>query len=755
MASTSKLRRLVRWALAVAYSGFIFAYAFVVVRSWIAFTNYFGVERGGKIVDTAVPIIGVLACLLIVVAIGRRPLRSYLWLAAVLAGYAYLLTLWAVYPVERIHLLVYSLLAWMYFRALRLDFGLRGSLVGAAVAVFVVGTADEVLQRFIPDRSMSLEDMILNWCAGGLGIVGLVALSREAAAQWTAAPNSIRKFAVSYVLPVALAAGLGHQVWTQYLYPPLNVILVTVDCARPDRFGVYGYERDTTPYLNDLMKDGVRFDNAYSQAAWTSPGVVSTLTGLYPRSHGVVISDRSVFESVDTLLDIFKREGYLTPDMTYLTAAPNFYNLGGDKVEGIDVTVSGEIGSIAKWISDNHRKPFFLWYHYRSLHFPYNPRKGAMVFPPALPENEPPPVIRDVVQKEVIIPWGEAEFTEEHKPWLDSLYDAQVRQFDSKFEAIRYRLSLHRILKNTLIVITADHGDELLEHGYVGHASTAVHSRHYDEHIHIPLMMYGPRVVPKKQAFDNLVEQVDVAPTIVDAMGWEIPADMQGRSLLPLMRGEPFEDRPVFAESIEGGYQSKEEMKDHWLRSVRTKDWKLIVRTSPEGEQFELYNLKEDPGEHVNVYADEPEVRMELMGALTRWITRTIDDRIAFRERERLLLAKRQELADAKSAPPPEIIAPENGITIDYESSGGQVVVKWTGNPKANYIIQYHIGTGWHTLKGKLENAGTEKLFGPVPRDGWAPLHQWNPFRLRVRQWAAEDKWSDWLVVNVAPLDEK
>ena len=77
---------------------------------------------------------------------------------------------------------------------------------------------------------------------------------------------------------------------------------------------------------------------------------------------------------------------------------------------------------------------------------------------------------------------------------------------------------------------------------------------------------------------------------------------------------------------------------------------------------------------------------------------------------------------------------------------------RWTGNPEAAYIIEYNVGDGWHTLRGKVPVVGTEQVFGPLPQDGWEPLYQWNPYRVRVRPRDLPDGWSDWITITIAPL---
>ena len=358
------------------------------------------------------------------------------------------------------------------------------------------------------------------------------------------------------------------------------------------------------------------------------------------------------------------------------------------------------------------------------------------------------------IQQEVIIPRGEAQFTQEHQPWVDALYDAEIRQFDSIFESIRYRLSLHHKLRNTIIVITADHGEELIEHGHVGHGSTALHSKHYDECLHIPLIIHCPREIPEHRVIDTMAQQVDILPTVFDMMGWEIPEEVQGRSLLPAIRGEEMADVPVFAESIEGGYQSKPDMQSTFVRSVRTTEWKFIARMAPEFHEYELYNLVDDHGEQRNVFAEHPAIGDSLLGQLLDWLSDNAIARERIEEREAKLVREVAAL-DPANLTVPEVLEPEDGTILFYESLGGTVEAKWTGNPDAAYVIEYDIGEGWHNIKGTYPvEIGTEHTFGPIPPDGWKPLHQWNPYRLRVRPKGLPDGWSEWITIELAPYKE-
>jgi len=721
---------------------------------WDFLTRVLTNEGAIRTVNLAVPIVGIVVAAFILIAARVRRLSSYLWLTVVVAGYTYLLTLHCEYPVERVHLIQYSLLAYIFFLAFNLDLSERSSYIFTACTVFLVGASDELLQLVLSDRSCTLADMVTNWSAGGLGLIGLLALRRDGIWKWYARRPRAVRVAVGYLLPAAIAVWLGGQLWTRYLYPPINVILVTVDCLRPDHMSCYGYDRETTPALDKLARDGAVFTSMYAQAPWTAPGLVSSLTGLYPAVHGVDGNGKTLPESVDTLLDLFRDRGYKVPDFNYITIDPTFHNLGAEPVTDIDVPGLGEIRALNQWINVHHWEPFCIWYHYRRVHLPYDPPEQFRIFPPADdPEAEPPPEIQ-AVQKEVIIPYDSVSFSEESKQWLDALYDAQLRQLDRFIDGLRYRLALHHLLKHTLIIITADHAEELLDHGFVGHGSTAVHATMYDEVLRIPLVIYCPRVVPKGRVLDVMAQQVDLVPTVCELVGIPVPENVQGRSLVPAMHDERLDDVPVFAETVEGGYQAKDEMKSTWLRSVRTREWKLIHKTSPAGDTFELYDLVRDPAEQRNVFSANSAIAGELLTELADWITENEDARSVVRQRDTASMTAESAGsggADVMSEIP-RIIAPADGDVLEYNSSQGSVTFNWTGDPDADYIIEYHIGTGWHTLRGKMPVVGTRQVFGPLPQDGWEPLHQWNPYRVRVRRRGVPDGWSDWITVDIAPL---
>lgn len=803
------IRRIVlRWCIALLYTAAIFAVT-VFVNFWGLLTGLLdSTELAGDVLNYAVPLAGLGIVVFALYRVRRRRIRSLLWLAAVVCGYVYMLTLHCEYPADQIHLVQYSLLAWLFYRALVLSFpegrlqqpgqgflrrglwSVRNSaaLLLAIVLTFAVGAADEGLQYLsswfhrryagveqpgalvrwllaaVNPRRGDIADIMTNWVAGGLGIVGLLALMEGGYWNWHKRRRLGTRFVLGYVLPVALVGIACHQVYTRFIDRPINLILITVDCCRPDRMSAYWsapeftYDDDknltpTTAYLDKLMPDAIRFDNAYAQACWTAPGIVSTMSGLYPHAHGVDRMGRTLPASVTTLLDGFRERGYTVPNLAYVTEDPTFHNLGS--VQPLDENKDHR-SVLTDWIGMNHREPFAVWYHYRDLHLPYVPDEPHLLYPPVVPGAEMPEKIREIVQKEVIVPRDLVRFTPEEKAWLDGLYDAQVHQFDWFFESLRYKLKLHHILDDTLIVITADHGEELLEHGDLGHGSTLIHSKHYEELLRIPLIFYCPKLIETGRTVPAMVEQVDILPTVFALMGWPIPAEVQGRSLLPAIRGEEIEAQPVFAASIEGGYQSKPEMANSWVHSMRERNWKLIERVGDGERAYELYDLSRDPGEQRDLAHTNTALVQRMGSQISDWLAASVMVYEEIVQREEALRAEAEQggRVDPSLLTTPVIVYPENNAVIRYDDLDGRIAIRWTGYEQATYVVQHEVGQGLHRLpRNELDVVGTEKVFGPFDIVFWNSLEQWNPYRIRIRPKDLPDAWSAWAEATVAPVE--
>jgi len=412
-----------------------------------------------------------------------------------------------------------------------------------------------------------------------------------------------------------------------------NILLFTIDACRPDHFGCYGYNRNTTPNIDRLAGDGVLFTHAFSQSAWTTPGMISIFTSLYTPTHGVDAKDRTLKDDVLTLTKVLKKNGYAAPVLPKFVDIPNYWHLGFEVVDKEQFQAE-EGEDLLKLLEAYKGQRFFIWYHYHGLHLPYNPQNPydkifqEDIFNGISADTE----AVSVVKKKSVIKNNSVNFNSTDRKVIIALYDGQVRQLDDYIGQLTEKMKKWGILDNTVIIVTSDHGEELFEHGFIGHASTSLNAKLYDEIIHIPLIIWWPKKI-KHRVVDELVQQIDVMPTILDILGLPIPEGVQGYSLVPSMQGKPAHNlRPVFCETILGGYQSTKEMEDIKLRCVRTKEWKLIYTNTltsnvssgglDEGK-YELYNFSSDPKEERDIFENHPEVAKELKKKLFQWIVTT------------------------------------------------------------------------------------------------------------------------------------
>jgi arylsulfatase A-like enzyme len=275
-----------------------------------------------------------------------------------------------------------------------------------------------------------------------------------------------------------------------------------------------------------------------------------------------------------------------------------------------------------------------MWYHYHGLHLPYNPQNPydkifqEDIFGGVSAETE----AVALVKAKSVIKNGSVSFNSAEKKAVIALYDGQIRQLDDYIGLLKEKMKQWGILDNTILIITSDHGEELFEHGFIGHASTSLNAKLYDEIIHIPLIIRWPKKI-KHRVVGELVQQIDIMPTILDILGIPVSEGLQGRFLPISTQGKLTDNsRPVFCETILGGFQSTKEMEDIRLRCVRTDEWKLIYTNTPTSAvssggssngNYELYNLRNDPMEDKNIFENHPEVARELKKKLFQWIETT------------------------------------------------------------------------------------------------------------------------------------
>lgn len=372
---------------------------------------------------------------------------------------------------------------------------------------------------------------------------------------------------------------------------PLNLLLLTVDAWRPDFVDEHAGIR-LLPSL-DLLGPLVRFERAWSTGPWTTPGMISLFTGEAAARHGVAYSWSAPREDGPALFRTLARDGWSVPNLSYLNRLDNYSRLGfaaedspAPPADPGDPTLRQAIRSTPE--------PFALWYHYRFLHLPYwasdrfRRRMGVL---------EVPEPLRQTVGALHVAPRDTVRIPPDAAEIVRRMYAAGVLELDEflarTFEALRDRGALGR----TLVVLTSDHGEELLEHGHVGHASTAHGATLYEEVLRIPLLFADPRVGAPRRV-QARVQCSDVYRTVLSLL--ERPdAAGDGVDLSEVvLGGEPSlpADRILSFHASRRGFQTPREMEGHEVSGWSDGRRKVVVERFGALRAWE-FDLEADPGE--------------------------------------------------------------------------------------------------------------------------------------------------------------
>ncbi|MDF1798972.1 MAG: sulfatase [Planctomycetota bacterium] len=274
--------------------------------------------------------------------------------------------------------------------------------------------------------------------------------------------------------------------------PPRNLVLVVVDTLRADHTGLGGYERDTTPFLDTLAaaEGSAVFGRALSSAPWTKPSVASLLTGLDPRAHGVTQHHERLHSGHLTLAEHFAAAGYQTAGFqtNMLLASVFGYDQGfevwGEQHLATHATSTGDALNAAaeRWLTTERdpERPFFLYVHHYEPHFDYL-ESGERWYP-----DYPGPLTGDESMDELV--GAKDKLRAEELRFLESRYDAEIRLQDRMLGDLWDALAASDAAADTLFVVTADHGEEFLEHGDLSHEFKL-----FEELVHVPLLVHDPR----------------------------------------------------------------------------------------------------------------------------------------------------------------------------------------------------------------------------------------------------------------------
>ena len=400
--------------------------------------------------------------------------------------------------------------------------------------------------------------------------------------------------------------------------PGPNVLYVVIDTLRADHLGCYGYERDTSPFLDELAAGGTRFDDPVAAAAWTKPATGTLLTGLYPSRHGALYhgSELHLPEGHLSLAETMRRAGYVSAGFI---SNPNIkrqykFDVGFDEYFDSPVEDTIALASmrtswfgrvlfeltrrqfnwkyendaasmnrhVTAWLESNHERPFFLYVHYIDPHSPYAP---------------PAEYARRFQQQRD----GLLLFNERERELGQDLYDGEIRYVDDQLRALSAEMRRLGVWEDTLVVVTSDHGEEWFEHDVQGHGFSL-----YQGVVRVPLIFAGPNV-PAGHVVEEPVQTVDLAATMLDLaeVGQQSLGD--GHSFRDALSDEAWYQDETYHLENEFGMELSDR-RSFVFNGVRRGRWKLVLTEADayKGELGpQLYDLESDPLEQHNLITAE------------------------------------------------------------------------------------------------------------------------------------------------------
>ena len=394
----------------------------------------------------------------------------------------------------------------------------------------------------------------------------------------------------------------------------MNIILIGIDALRADHLGCYGYRRNTSPNIDALARKGVCFKKCFSQAYLTAPSFMSIMTSRYPTYHGIT-SNISGAKSgcraevadpnVPTLAEILKNNGYHT---AAFTDGGNLYDKLGFS-RGFDYySINRGCGKkkaiipendILYWLEENKNNDFFLFFHTYSVHSPWvTPEKyrntfgkgGAKFYRDEKTENIAAEYA-DMYARELgeyleLLASVAGKNSAEDVEHLKDLYDCAILYMDQFIGKVAKCLEDLGISDKTIIIFTADHGEEFFEHGKLSH------QQFYNELLSVPLIIYSP-AADLTRLTGGVARSIDIYPTVLELLGIKIKHPIHGAALLSNNKNTA--PHPIVSELGERGM------------AIQGDKYKYIFQGSDE-----LYDLTNDPMERNNIAPEHPDAVLRM-----------------------------------------------------------------------------------------------------------------------------------------------
>ncbi len=375
------------------------------------------------------------------------------------------------------------------------------------------------------------------------------------------------------------------------------MILIVVDTLRADHLSTYGYPRITSPNLDAWAAGGRVYERAQSASSWTLPTFGTLLTGYLPMRHGAGYAEpkNKLSSSVVTIAEMLVDRGFRTGAVVNNPFLKRGFGVdrgfgeydmafaSNDRHRPADAVVSRSLELVDQWGAD----PFFLVVHFFEPHMRYDPPLG---FRGRFSENIETE-LRYPVSGRTRFKAQSEQLSDGDREFIKAAYDEEIAFVDQEFGRLMDGLVERGVLDNTMVVFTSDHGEELFEHGGFEHGHEM-----WQELLHVPLVVWGPGVKPGRES--EPVSLADVAPTILEWAGVDIPSDFDGLSLWPNLAGErQFPERTLIAEGRLHGDQ----------RAAAAIRWPLKVVVDSDSHPVRAIDLATDPDERADLLASNDE----------------------------------------------------------------------------------------------------------------------------------------------------